>query len=129
MIVRDCKQLEGSIEKFVLEFLKNGEQLGDKSFQKMRSVITLYRMFRDLAQDIRCKTYNKDRVESFQDRVEKFFAYLKKYSLGRCMGKKPYLHILRDHINEWMKIFGETLGWGYGYFTCNAGEHLTQWAL
>jgi len=25
-----------------------------------------------------------------------------------------------------MKIYGETLGWGYGYFSCNAGEHLNK---
>ena len=46
MIGRDCKQFESNIEKFVITFLKEGENVEDKSFQKMRTVINLYRMFR-----------------------------------------------------------------------------------
>lgn len=126
MIGRDCKQFEANIEKFVMKFLKEGEKVEDKSFSKMRTVISLYRMFRDLAQDIRSKTYNEDRTKSFQDRVENFFVSFKKYSMGKCTSKKPYLHILRDHISKTMKFYGETLGWGYGYFNCNAGEHLNK---
>ena len=53
MIGRDCKRFEYNIEKFVATFPKEGEKIEDKSFQKMRTVITLYRMFRDLAEDIR----------------------------------------------------------------------------
>ena len=100
MIGRDCKQFESNIEKFVMIFLKEGENLEHKSFHEMRTVVTLYRMFRDLAQDIRSITYNQDRVTTFQDRVEDFFVCFKRYSLGKCTSKKPYLHVLRDHTSN-----------------------------
>ena len=38
----------------------------------------------------------------------------------------PYLHILVDHIGEYMSIYGKLLGWGYGYFSGGAGEHLNK---
>eukprot|EP00111_Clytia_hemisphaerica_P011030 TCONS_00032325-protein len=126
MIGRDCKQFELNIEKFILMFLKPNEKLGDKSFQKMKTVIKLYRMFRDLAKDIRSTTYNQDRVRTFQERAEIFFVAFKRCSLGKCTERKPYLHILRDHVSRIMKFYGETLGWSYGYFNCNAGEHLNK---
>jgi len=39
---------------------------------------------------------------------------------------KPYLHILRDHIPKLIKFWFDMFGWGYGYFTCMAGEHLNK---
>ena len=40
--------------------------------------------------------------------------------------KKPYLHILRDHVPGLLKFWYSKLGWGYGYFHCSAGEHLNK---
>ena len=83
-------------------------------------------MFKDLAFDIRKMTYNAERGNSFQARAEKYFQKFKKVSRGSCTGGKPYLHILREHIPFYLKILGECLNWGYGYFNCNAGEHLNK---
>ena len=91
----------------------------------MRQIITLYFMFRDLASDIRAVTVDMQRASSFQERAEKFFKTFKRYSSGSCTGKKPYLHILREHISEFME-FWSSIGYGYGYFNCNAGEHLNK---
>ena len=30
-----------------------------------------------------------------------------------------------SHVKS-MKLYGEALGWGYGYFNCNAREHLNK---
>lgn len=40
--------------------------------------------------------------------------------------KKPYLHILRDHIPNILMFWYKKLNWGYGYFSCMAGEHLNK---
>jgi len=125
MIGQDCKQFECNIDKFVNVFLKSGEKVDDKSFEKMRNVITLYKKFRDIAEDIRAVKAKNDRISNFQARVESFFQSFKRYSMGRSTGKKPYLHILREHVADFMK-FWAVLGWGYGYFSCNAGEHLNK---
>ena len=53
----------------------------------MRTVVTLYRMFRDLAQDIQRITYTKDRVTTFQDRVEDFFVCLRGIQLANVPQK------------------------------------------
>lgn len=125
MIGQDCKQLEINIEKFVETFLKEGETIDSKSFTNFRRVVTLYRLFRDLAKDIRSTRFDQERCDSFKSRAEEFFKTFKRYSLGKCTGRKPYLHILREHIHEFMQFWGK-LGFGYGYFSCNAGEHLNK---
>ena len=38
----------------------------------------------------------------------------------------PYLHYLRQHIGPLMQLYGDLFGWGYGYFSTNAGEHLNK---
>ena len=125
MIGQDCKQFEVNIEKFVCCFLKDGESLDSKSFGKMRQVITLYRMFRDLAEDIRSTAVNLNRIDTFQDRVDNFFSTFKTYTLGMATGRKPYLHILREHIADIMQ-FWAVIGFGYGCFNCNGSEHLNK---
>ena len=125
MIGRDCKQLELNIEGFIATLLKEGETIDSKSFEGFRRVITLYRLFRDLAKDIRSINFNQARCDSFKERAEMFFKTFKRYSLGKATGRKPYLHILREHIPELMKFWGK-LGFGYGYFNCNGGEHLNK---
>ena len=49
MIGCDCKQLEQNIDKFIASFLKEAENLEDKSFEKFRQVNNLYHHFKDLA--------------------------------------------------------------------------------
>ena len=122
MIGQDCKQFEANIEKFVCVFLKEGESVGDKSFEKMRQIITLHHMFRDLAKDIRATTVDEERIVDFEKRAEQFFQTFKRYSSGLSTGKKPYLHILREHVAEFMKFW--SVSFGYGYFNCNAGAEM-----
>ena len=38
----------------------------------------------------------------------------------------PYFHYLRSHVPELMTFYEEYFGYGYGYFCCNAGEHLNK---
>lgn len=92
----------------------------------MRTVINFYIMFRDLAEDICSVKYSIEEANSFQDRAETYFKQFKNYSMGTCTARKPYPHILREHISEFMIFYGESLGWGYDYFTCHAGEHLNK---
>jgi len=125
MIGQDCKQFEINIEKFISCFLKTGESVSDRSFEKMRNIITLYRMFRDIAVDIRSTSVDWDGINSFQTRVDKFFSTFKKFTSGKSTGRKPYLHILREHIADTMK-FWAVVGFGYGYFNCNGSEHLNK---
>ena len=80
IISQDCKQFECNIEKFVHVFLKKGESAGDRSFEKMRQIITLYFMFRDLTSDIRAVTVDMQRISSFLERAKKFFKTFKRYS-------------------------------------------------
>ena len=127
MVGSDCKLFESNIDKFVRVFLKDGEDFHDNSFEKMRQVITLYHKFKELAVDIRAVTYSEARVKSFPQKAEEFFRNFKKFSMGsNCTARKPYLHLLREHIGNFMQFWGVTLGWGYGYFNCNAGEHLNK---
>jgi hypothetical protein len=122
LIGQDCKQFEINIEKFVSCFLKDGESVADRSFEKIRNFCTLYRMSKDTAKDIR-SIVNLARINSFQERVDDFFKTFKKYTRGnQSTGRKPYLHILREHISDIMK-FRVAIGFGYGYFNCNGSEH------
>ncbi len=66
------------------------------------------------------------RANSFQDRSENFFQKMKEYGPAQCTAKLPYLHVLRDHIGKQMQFWFEMLGWGYGYFSCVASEHLNK---
>ena len=126
MIGSDCKQLELNIDKFISTFLGPNQKIEDKSCEVFRNIITLYRLFKDVAYDIRSIMYDKDRVCTFQCRVDKYFETFKKHSRGSAIGGKPYMHILREHIAKWMLFWGEHMHWGYGYFNCNGGEHLNK---
>ena len=122
----DCKQLEENIDKFISLFIKDDESINDTSCEYLRHVLNLYHQFKDLALDIRSISYNAERASTFSTRVEKYFQLFKRYSRGTCTSGKPYLHILRDHIPKFIEFWGENLDWGYGYFNCNAGEHLNK---
>lgn len=38
----------------------------------------------------------------------------------------PYLHYLRSHVGKLIVLYGQLFDWGYGMFSCNAGEHLNK---
>ena len=126
MIGADCKQLEENIEKFVSTFLRDKENIADKSCETLRHAITLYHLFKTIALNIRSTTYNALHAHLCQETVEKFFQTFKRYSKDSCTSGKPYLHILRDHFVLMLLFWGEYLNWAYGYFNCNGSEHLNK---
>ena len=111
MVGRDCQIIEQNVDKLFQSFLLPEECIADRSFEGLRHAINLYRLFYDLAQDVRCLTYNKERANSFQSRAEIYFATFKLYAKGSSVSRKPYLHIIRDHIGSMMKFWGELTGW------------------
>ena len=126
MIGEDCKQMERNIEKFISVFLRKEETINCSSAATLRRIITLYHMFADIAQDIRSTHYDCERVENFQSRVNVYYNRFCDYAPAKCTDGKPYMHILRDHIYDIMKFWGEVCDWGYGYFNCNGSEHLNK---
>ena len=75
---------------------------------------------------MRRKTFDLDRSNTFGDRARKFMEKLKKWAGGASTSGLPYLHIMLDHIGDLMIQWGSLLEWGYGYFSCTAGEHLNK---
>ena len=126
MIGEDCKKMEVHIDKFLSVFIPDGETINSKSCEYIKHILGLYRMLQDIALDIRSTSYNSERVSTFQARVQAFFKSFKKVSRDMHVNRKPYLHILRDHIGDYMHLWGELMDWGYGTFNCNAGEHLNK---
>ena len=119
MIGNDCKLIEINIKKFLTVFIQKDkqEEWQSKSFEKLRQVHTLYELFSDLAKDIRSTKANSERAATFSSRA---------WAGGDSVYGKPYLHILRDHIADFMIIWGRLAKWGYGIFSCTAGEHLNK---
>ena len=128
MIGNDCKLIELNMKKFLTTFIKadSKEIWNSKSFEKLRQVNKLYRLFGDLARDIRSTTANKEWAASFSTRAERFFQKLKTWSGRDSVYGKPYLHVLRDHIGNYMVQWANLVNWGYGLFSCSAGEHLNK---
>lgn len=118
MIGNDCKLIELNMEKFLTTFIKanSKETWNSKYFEKLRQVNKLYGLFGDLARDIRSTTANKERAASFSTRAEIFFQKLKTWSGGDSVYGKPYLHVLRDHIGDYMVQWANLANWGYGVF-------------
>ena len=92
-----------------------------KNSQKSQEVYWFY-FFRDM----RTKKLDLERAHSFADRGKKFMEKLKKWAGGASTFALPYLHIMLSHIGDFMIVWGQLLGWGYGYFSCTAGEHLNK---
>ena len=65
-------------------------------------------------------------MSSIKERSELFFQKLKEYGPAQCTANLPYLHILRNHFPQQMQFWFEMLGWGYGYFSSVASEHLNK---
>ena len=116
------------MDTFLQSFITNspGDGWRDERNTKLRQVLAIYNCFADLAQDLRSKTYDADRCESFSTRVEVFVTKLFYNGLSACSVKMPYLHILRNHVGDFMQLYGQLFGWGYGFFSTNAGEHLNK---
>ena len=88
---------------------------------KVKLIIVL-KIFRDL----RSKTYVNARAESFTERARLFARRLEMWSSGKSSDGLVYLHVMTSHIGKMMTIWGELLNFGYGYFSCTAGEHLNK---
>ena len=108
-------------------FLRDKENIADKSCETLRHAITLYHLFKTIALNVRSTTYNALHAHLCQETVEQFFQTFKRYSKDSCTSGKPYLHILRDHFVPMLLFWGEYLNWGYRYFNCNGSEHLNKW--
>ena len=67
-----------------------------------------------------------ERIQSFEERTKKFFQKFIHNSSGNSKSSMPYLHYLRNHVGKLMKQFYSLFGWGYGYFSTSAGEHLNK---
>ena len=63
---------------------------------------------------------------SFEARAEKFFQKFLRSAGTSSLNGLPYLHYLRNHVAQLMTIYEDLFGWGYGMFSCNAGEHLNK---
>ena len=107
-------------------FLVEDESFSSPSAAKLFQLLTAVRLFRDIAHDLRSTTTTEQRVASFQDRVESFFQHLKKNFPSECTNKLYYLHLLRDHVGEFMRFWFDTMSWGYGMFSTSAVEHLNK---
>ena len=86
----------------------------------------LYLLLYFFHRDIRRVHYKADRAASFSKRASYFLSKLKAWAGGDSTKGLPYLHILVDHIGDYMDVWGKYLGWGYGYFSGSAGEHLNK---
>ena len=69
---------------------------------------------------------NLDDVQAFGKTAEKFFQKMKLCCGDSSVKKKPYLHLLREHIPDILKFWYNMFEWGYGFFHCSAGEHLNK---
>ena len=121
--------MEKNIEKFVYCFLDENERQNLcklTSCVQFRENIKLYKLFTDLARDLRSTEYVPERASSFQMRAKNYYKKFKETCNTACYGRKPYMHVLTDHISEFMIFWGEHLNWGYGYFNTNSGEHLNK---
>ena len=116
--------MEKNIKKFTSIFLRDGEDIEQQ--ESLKKIIKLYTLFADIAYDIRAVDFDFERAKTFQQRVDNYHTKFQCFSLAKFTSRKPYMHILQDHIYDMMMFWGKHLGWGYGYFNCNAGEHLNK---
>ena len=88
--------------------------------------MTMYRLFHDLALDLRSTTADLKRAKSFRSRVLHFLYPAQNVELHDCIHKVTYVHLLSDHIPRWMVLWCELLDFGYGLFTGSSDEHLNK---
>jgi len=94
--------------------------------KKIREVMKMYRLFHDLALDLRSTSGDLQRAQSFRGRVLHFLNHVQNVGLRDCIHRVTYVHLLADHIPQWMVLWCELLDFGYGYFTGSSGEHLNK---
>ena len=94
--------------------------------KKIRQLLSSYKGFADIAQDLRDTKFDAERVSTFSNRVETFIKELVCNGISACVAKIPYLHLLRNHVPFVMDTFCPIFSWGYGYFSTNGGEHLNK---
>ena len=115
MIGQDCKEMEAQIDKILSKFLRENETIHDMSAESLRHISTIYKLFTDLAKDIRNTAFDPLRVATFQSRVNEYYSKFKKYSMSDFVSGKPYMHILRDHIAVFMAFWGKHMNWGWRF--------------
>ena len=67
-----------------------------------------------------------ERVKTFKVRAEQYFQLFMMSCPTGILDRLPYMHYLRNHVGDLMEKYVELFGWGYGMFSCNAGEHLNK---
>jgi len=125
MCGNDCKQIESQCDTMLNKFVRSHENWNGDSCLKLRQLLELYRNFADLARDTRSTTADIERANSFMNRAEFYFSKFMQYTGTKAVSGLPYMHYLRNHVGFLMHFYAE-LGWVYGMFTCNAGEHLNK---
>ena len=103
-----------------------GKPLSDQQNETLRKVRELYTSFHDLTIDLRSTSGNLTRALTFKRRVLDFLKLFQRYALQDCTHKVTYIHLLLDHIPEWMVIWCKLLDLGYGAFSGASGEHLNK---
>ena len=121
----DCIRLEEQVEKFVEFFVPPGQTMSDVSCFGLRKLVELFTLTREITKEMRALTTTTDRIEAFKKNVEKLLQKIQDDCPAEC-SKVPYLHALRDHVAALMEFWHTALGWGYGYFSCMASEHLNK---
>ena len=79
-----------------------------------------------LWRDIRNVKVDETRIRTFDEHAEKYFNWFHAAYFENKLVDLPYMHYLRNHVGELMVVAMEMFGFGYGYFNCNAGEHLNK---
>ena len=69
---------------------------------------------------------DEDRIQSFKERAEKYFQLFLKSYYANNLSEMPYMHYLRNHVGDLMVLLKDYFGYGYGYFSCAAWEHLNK---
>lgn len=126
MIGNDCKIMEDNIDTFLYQFLKPVEAWESESCLKLRQVLDFYKVFKDLALDIRSTTPNTERARIFEARVERFFNKFISVAGTTAIKGHPYLQYLRNHVGGLIVLYAYLFKRGYGMLCCNAGEHLNK---
>ena len=105
-----------------------GKPLSDPQNETLRKVRELYTSLHDLTIDLRSTSGNLTRALTFKRRVLDFLKLklFQRYALQDCTHKVTYIHLLLDHIPEWMVIWCKLLDLGYGAFSGASGEHLNK---
>ena len=83
-------------------------------------------MFYFISRDIRCTHVDHSRIDSFGTRAENFFQKFLHNAGSNVLDGMPYLHYLRNHLATLMKLYADLFGFGYGFFSTCAGEHLNK---